>query len=160
MVSLHEIGGKLNLEDSISYHVKLTLKFEIMSVFEAPHVYYTLSELRIVKDVRMMTNTKIKTVGYIDLKGEPAMKEALDSPVTIPIDLTHIEEIISEIHPYIVYAVLCTVNDEPVVVAKIVKRFNSNSEDLRTYKNQCLLLRNRLKHYDNVNNLAKLHSWI
>ncbi|KAL0267128.1 UNVERIFIED_CONTAM: hypothetical protein PYX00_009483 [Menopon gallinae] len=107
-----------------------------------------------------MRNTKIKTIGYIDMKGEPVLKETLDSSVSIPIDLTHIGENISEIHPYIIFAVLCTVNDEPVVVAKIVKRFNSNSDDLETYQNQCLLLRSRLKYFDNINNLAKLHSWI
>lgn len=124
-----------------------------------PHIYYTVSELKTVKDVRQLKNTFVKAIGYFSnnkfydviwKKSETLM----DADNYIDLDLTHLNIDISSNKPYLITAVIFTVDFVPILTVKTLKKMDYDSKTLLLYHRQFLLIRKRTAYFEDLKIIA------
>lgn len=131
----------------------------------APHIYYTVSELNLVRDVTMLKNASVKTVGYF--KGNrlhgvsfESVKETAGSEDQIALDLTHQKIDFACDKPYLIIGSLFTTNSQPVLLVKAAKVLDLGFEQLRLYHEQLTTLRERSPHFQDLIDVSKEKNWI
>ena len=131
----------------------------------APHIYYPVSELKIVKDVTVLKSASVKTMGYF--KGDrfhgmnfESLREATDTAADIALDLTYQEIDFVSNKPHLLLGVLFTSNFSPVLLVKAAKELDLGYNDLLKYHNQCLAIRKRSRHFQDLTYIAKKNRWI
>lgn len=128
--------------------------FEMTQSNCLPHVYYTVSELSLIKDVNTLKNVNVKTIAYIDegCAFDIEFKEGKveKSNVFVKIDLTHMKESIQKMKQYIIYGVIYSVHESPFLLIKTATIFEENVENLFIYHCQSLRIRIRNPYYVNL----------
>lgn len=131
-----------------------------------PHIYHTISELKMVKDVRLLNNTYVKTIGYFnngmlyDVIWETSTQGLMDTENSISLDLTHLTSSMSSGKAYLISAVIFTADFSPVLTVKTAKRMDVDLKTLLLYHQQLLLIRKRTHHFKDLEKIARQNGWI